>query len=60
MGMSDVNRMIEQQKRMSIKDIELRELESLEYNLKNNPEVYADELEMVQKRYADLKAYYEQ
>ena len=59
MSMADINRMIEKQHKTSIVDKELQELEALEYHLKNNPSVYGEDLELAQKRYLELKAYYE-
>lgn len=59
MSMADVNRINDKQRQMTMVDKELRELESLEYHLKNNPSVYGEELELAQKRYLELKTYYE-
>ena len=59
MSMSDLNRMNEKQRKMTTVDKELIELESLEYWLNHDSSVFGDELELVQKRYLELKAYYE-
>ena len=59
MSMADVNRMIKNQLNMTLIDLELRELESLEYYLSHNPSVYGNDLEIAQKRYLELKAYYD-
>ena len=59
MSMSDINRMNEKQREMTIVDKELMELEALEYHLSHNPLVYGEDLQLVQKRYLELKKYYE-
>lgn len=59
MSMQDVNkRNCEQQNRSEI-DRSISEYECLEYYLAHNPDIYGEELELAKKKYAELKAYFE-
>ena len=58
MSMSDINKMNEKQRKMSVVDKELLELETMEYQLERNPTVYGENLEFVKKHYMELKEYY--
>ena len=59
MGMSDINRENQRQRKMTDLDKAKSEFEALEYHLTHNPEAYGDELELAQKRYDELKDYFE-
>ena len=58
MSSADIDRINEKQRRMTVVDKELRELETLEYYLNRDPSVYGDDLELAQERYLELKEYY--
>lgn len=59
MGMNDINRENQRQRKMTDLDKARSEFEALEYYLTHNPEVYGDELKLAQKRYEELKDYFE-
>ena len=59
MSMSDINCENLRQSKMTELDKTMMEYETLEYWLSHNPQVYGDELELAQKRYEELKEYFE-
>ena len=59
MSIQDVNKRNREQQNRSEIDRSISEYECLEYYLTNNPDIYVEELELAKKKYAELKAYFE-
>lgn len=59
MSMNDINRENLRQRKMTDLDRAKSEFEALEYYLTHNPQGYGEELELAQKRYDELKEYFE-
>lgn len=59
MSMQDVNKKNREQQNRSEIDRSISEYECLEYYLTHNPDIYGEELELAKKKYAELKAYFE-